>query len=288
MFILYTGLVTMINMGVHEDILVYVAYLMSALRILTDKRRVGNEAWLRLAEECIKHFVKHSVVMSGEEFVSYNVHGMLHLVDEVRRNKGRTLEELSAFGAENFFGQIMKYIRAPYLPLVQLVNVVEQLMAWQERVYPGGYRQKAEEQAQLPQFEFSKRVKGHQHRYVQCDLPRERGVFSFNSSKLGDRFCEMNGENGLIPIQLEYFETRAVGDDIVQFACGRRLQIDQTQHLFQLPTAGGSVLKSSKFGIHVDCGPVGEIQSWPIAGMGRKYFRMPLLNNHVLIPVLSS
>ena len=58
--------------------------------------------------------------MYGKKWVSYNVHGLVHMAD-VARHYG-PLDEVSAFPFENFLGKIKRMVLSPVLPLQQVVK----------------------------------------------------------------------------------------------------------------------------------------------------------------------
>lgn len=66
------------------------------------------------------YFVKSFQVLYGKQFVSHNVHNLIHLSNEVRRNG--VLDNFSAFQFENFLGSLKKLIRKPEKPLQQLAR----------------------------------------------------------------------------------------------------------------------------------------------------------------------
>lgn len=88
--------------------------------ILSNPILVQDPIMLHAAENILEEFVRHSTQIFGRSFVVYNVHSLLHLVDECR-NHG-TLESFSAFKYENFLGVIKRYLRSAYKPLQQLIK----------------------------------------------------------------------------------------------------------------------------------------------------------------------
>ncbi|XP_043277800.1 uncharacterized protein [Venturia canescens] len=68
----------------------------------------------------LKIFVQQGVSLYGNDFVSYNVHGLLHLVDDVERFS--PADEYSAFPYENAIKVFRRYVRKPHLSLQQIAN----------------------------------------------------------------------------------------------------------------------------------------------------------------------
>lgn len=100
----------------------YKNYLLlhSGIYILSNPTLVQNPVMLNVAQKILKEFVKHSSQLFGKCFVVYNVHCLIHLVDECR-NHG-TLESFSAFKYENYMRLMKRYLRSTYKPLHQLIR----------------------------------------------------------------------------------------------------------------------------------------------------------------------
>lgn len=80
----------------------YKNYLLlhSAIFILSSSTLVQDPNMLNVAQDILKEFVKHSSQVFDKCFIVYNVHCLIHLVDECRKHG--TLESFSAFKFENF------------------------------------------------------------------------------------------------------------------------------------------------------------------------------------------
>ena len=70
------------------------------------------------AESLLKYFVNNFGRVYGDEHLSYNVHGLLHLAADAKHLG--PLDTFSAFRFENHLGQIKKSIRCSRNPLQQL------------------------------------------------------------------------------------------------------------------------------------------------------------------------
>ncbi|XP_071580866.1 uncharacterized protein [Temnothorax nylanderi] len=68
-------------------------------------------------QEALETYVNMCEQLYGEQFLSYNVHGLLHIVDDVRQLG--SLETFSAFCYENNMPEFRKHIRKPHLALQQ-------------------------------------------------------------------------------------------------------------------------------------------------------------------------
>lgn len=59
-----------------------------------------------LANTMLVSFVEHFGQLYGEEFLVYNIHGLVHLSDDVKTHGN--LDQISAFPYENFLGRLKK------------------------------------------------------------------------------------------------------------------------------------------------------------------------------------
>lgn len=111
-FLLYTGLV--VTYGILNDqVYKHFLFLHSAIRILISNS--PSKLQIRFAELALR-----SENLYGSTFNSYNVHGLLHLTNDVRHLG--SLDTFSAFPYENNMSIFRKYCRKPELPLQQFFN----------------------------------------------------------------------------------------------------------------------------------------------------------------------
>lgn len=124
LFLLYTGPVVLkgkIPLAVYQNILL----LHSATFIL-----INPKPDLVLAKNLLEVFVEHSMKLYGKEFVSYNVHNLLHIVDDVK--KYESLDNFSCFVFENYLGKIKRMLRTSYKLLQQICNRYSELANFTE------------------------------------------------------------------------------------------------------------------------------------------------------------
>lgn len=115
--LLYTGpivLKSVLPLQIYEHFL----SLHVAISILVNPEHIKDETNLIYVEELLIHFIKCFQILYGEQFISHNVHNLLHLTNDVRKHG--CLDNFSAFPFENFLGSLKKYIRKPEKPLQQL------------------------------------------------------------------------------------------------------------------------------------------------------------------------
>jgi len=117
-FLLYTGpvaLVDVVSAPVYNNfMLLYVAISILACPKLCVE-------FCDFAKTLLVSFVQHFGQLYGRENLVYNVHGLIHLSDDVKEH-GQCLDNISGFPFENYLGQIKKMIRSPQFPVAQVVR----------------------------------------------------------------------------------------------------------------------------------------------------------------------
>lgn len=111
-----------------EDVYNHFLLLHVAIRILSDEELCHEQEHIDYAQLLLNRFVEIFAEIYGEEFVSHNVHGLLHLGEDVTKNEG-SLDNLSAYKYENYMRQIKKWARKPDKPLQQIAKRFEESAA---------------------------------------------------------------------------------------------------------------------------------------------------------------
>jgi hypothetical protein len=89
-----------------------------AIRVLCCPRYCQH--YCDYAQDLLIYFVEECRKLYEQKFVVYNVHSLIHIVDEVRLYG--CLDSISSFPFEDFLGQIKRTIRKPQHILQQLSN----------------------------------------------------------------------------------------------------------------------------------------------------------------------
>ena len=124
-FILYTGPVIMRGILSPRQYKHFL-YLHIAMSVLCDENDEFRNERLDFAHQNLVCFVKHARHIFGIKFMTYNTHGLIHLVDDVR-HFGCSLNNISAFPFENHLGKLKRNISQGKNPLAQLVKKVKGL-----------------------------------------------------------------------------------------------------------------------------------------------------------------
>lgn len=78
-----------------------------------------------LANSLLVSFVEHFGQLYGQEFLVYNLHGMVHLCEDVKIHGN--LDSFSSFPYENFLGHLKKLVRGPRNPLTQVIRRLSEI-----------------------------------------------------------------------------------------------------------------------------------------------------------------
>ncbi|OXA45147.1 hypothetical protein Fcan01_20218 [Folsomia candida] len=113
--LLYTGPVVL-KYCVEEKYFNNFLTLSVAVRLLAEEYQ--TEENISYAESLLVFFVETFKTLYGCENISYNVHGLIHLADDVRRHGN--LDSFSAFKFENHLGQLKRLVRSSNQPLQQI------------------------------------------------------------------------------------------------------------------------------------------------------------------------
>jgi len=124
LFLLYTGPIAIKNF-VSDNVYKHFLLLSVASFILSSSELCVR--YCDYAESLLKLFVSHTEKIYGKDMLVYNVHGLLHLADDVRRYG--PLERFSAFPFENKLKNIKKLVRKPSNPLQQVIRRLSERQA---------------------------------------------------------------------------------------------------------------------------------------------------------------
>jgi hypothetical protein len=129
-FCLYTSFVVLKN-NIEEKYYKHFLTLTVAIRILS---QAESPELITYAESLLKYFVNEFKQLYGRHQVSYNVHGLIHLANDVRKHG--QLDSFSAFKYENYLGKLKRLIRSAKEPLKQLHRRLEEIEHAEKSIVP--------------------------------------------------------------------------------------------------------------------------------------------------------
>ena len=119
-FIMYTGVVALRDVLSHEAYEHFLS-LSIAIYILSDYDDVFRNRLLNYAKSLLQYYVSNSELLIHTAFPVYNVHNLLHLVDDVK-NYNLPITEISAFPFENFLQRMKRFVKGKRFPLQEMLK----------------------------------------------------------------------------------------------------------------------------------------------------------------------
>ncbi len=119
-FLLYSGPLVLHSV-LDEKRYKHFLLLSVAIRILLSE----NREWYPFAKELLVKFVIEIAILYSKEFLVYNVHSLIHLVDDAE--KYGSLDNISAFKYENYMQTLKKMVRAHSNELSQVIRRVVEM-----------------------------------------------------------------------------------------------------------------------------------------------------------------
>jgi len=107
-FLLYSGIVVLGCHGVSRDLYEHFLQLSSAVRCLCNPTLVAVPGFIHLARQLLEIFEANYGKLYGREQVTYRVHSLVHLADDVERYG--VLDNFSCFKFENYLGAIKELV----------------------------------------------------------------------------------------------------------------------------------------------------------------------------------
>ncbi|XP_067203262.1 uncharacterized protein [Linepithema humile] len=256
LFLLYTGLVTLTSY-LPNDYLRHFYVLHCAISILCNPTdcKYNN----KYANELLIHFVQAYKLLYGEQYITYNVHNLIHLHKDVQ-NYG-CLDMFSAFPFENYFKEMKKMLRKSAQPLQQLHR---RLM---EKSYNG--RDIIYEYQQYPILLNSRNKEllfGCTYSYREIKFKN----FSLSCIREADAYCYIDHKH---IVMIEYIGKRN-GEIVI---VGKTLQNSSNIPLYPCD--------SRQLGIHIR-NIWSEIGIYPVSKISAKAMRLPYKVTFCIIPII--
>ncbi|VEN37174.1 unnamed protein product [Callosobruchus maculatus] len=233
-----------------------------ACRILCGKNCNDDKLKLSYAQKLLEHFVQSFSLIYGSELISHNVHGLLHLAEDV--DHLGALDSFSAFPFENFLKTLKSLIRKHEKPLQQL------------------HRRYVEASQTTTNLKRASRIHctvSNMHR----DGPIMEGYFSQNQYKIleisgwklsvekPDNCCMINFKLILIHNFLQMSDGR-------YFVLGKQLM--NLTHIYSKPCLSSQI----------DCFWANEVdkklQMWDVSQINAKCMMLPFNDGFAIFPLL--
>ncbi|XP_063234238.1 uncharacterized protein LOC134537581 isoform X2 [Bacillus rossius redtenbacheri] len=263
-FLLYTGPVVTQSV-LENDVYLNFLGLHIAIRYLcTDQISVELLEYVRLL---LEHFVTSFGILYGTEHMSHNVHGILHLTDDVK-NLG-PLDKFSAFKFENYLQVLKKRIRKSEKPLQQLIcrySEIKMKSSSIETERPRPTCIKVNEKTTHLDGPLTQHCVGPQYKNIKYQK------FEFFTYKEADKCCGF--EDGTI-ILIENICHSVVNNDIV--IIGKEFLVKDD--LYSIPC------KSSDLGIYL-VDSLSPRRSWLASLVCKKFYMIPYKQKFAVVPLL--
>ena len=82
------------------------------------------DKYCQYAASLLLNFVNHYGQLYGQDMLTYNVHGLVHLAEEVTRYGA--LNNILCFPFEDYLGQLKRLVHSPTLPLQQVIRRISE------------------------------------------------------------------------------------------------------------------------------------------------------------------
>lgn len=129
--IMYTGFLIFKDI-IRSDMYDNFLTLMFIVRILNDQVYVSDAQMLEYARKLCVTFIRQYKRIYNTMTVSYNVHSLLHIVDDVERLG--VLNSFSAFPYETCLGAIRRRLRSSNAPLAQLTRRISEGFIFKKKI----------------------------------------------------------------------------------------------------------------------------------------------------------
>lgn len=258
-FLLYTGPVVLKHV-LKKDIYNHFITLHVAVTILVSSS-LCQDRLVNYAEALLNNFVQSFEILYGKQYISHNIHNLLHICSDVRIFG--PLDNYSAFRFENFMTSIKRLLRKNEKPLQQLIRRYSEI----ENVHSAV----SENNSNNDELYLCK--------YLHNDGPLSNDVYDVQSQYLqlsSKRFeinCKRNSDNcfvlksGSCILILNIVKNR--NGDI--YVIGKKLKY--IKNLYELPCP------SDELGIKIMTTNNDHIYSYPITQLKYKIWKIPYGND---------
>lgn len=115
-FLLYAAPVVLKN--IRSDMYQHFLLLHTAMTVLVSEVHLQIPLNIDVCHDLLIRFVEDFKTIYGREYMSHNVHNLLHFCNDVK--KFGTLDKFSSFRFENYLSTVKKWIKKRHQPLEQI------------------------------------------------------------------------------------------------------------------------------------------------------------------------
>ncbi|XP_060606312.1 uncharacterized protein LOC132758638 [Ruditapes philippinarum] len=119
-FLLYTGPIVLSGI-VTDKIFDHFMVLNVAISVLLLSKSDLRNEYVQCTRELLVYFIREAASIYGNTFITYNVHGLSHIADDVVFYNS-SLNEISAFTFENYLQKLKKNVRNAKNPISQVAK----------------------------------------------------------------------------------------------------------------------------------------------------------------------
>ena len=120
-FLLYTGIVVMKDNTPSNKHYRHYLKLALAMRFMLQEDSFLRESNLDTARQLLREYVSSCKALYSDIFAVYNIHGLLHLPEDVE-HFGCSLNRISSFPFENYLKSVKAMVRSAHNPVSQVVT----------------------------------------------------------------------------------------------------------------------------------------------------------------------
>lgn len=254
-FVLYTGPFVLKNI-LPNDKYEHFLLLHNAIRILCSNE---YKHLTDLSKTLLDTFVEDYEILYGTKNMTYNVHSLLHIVEDVK--KFGCLDEYSAFQFESYMYCIKRMLRKHNEPLSQIAN----RLAEKTLSNPNKLTKKTTQKFPILK---QKTIQNNHETFKTVICPS----FKISSSLKNKWIMSKNKD------VIEFFYARAINNEFYIFG----KMMEEKYNFYETP------LRSDVFDIYATTSTQSELLSWKLEDIDKKLFFMKSedLNFNVYFPLL--
>lgn len=262
-FLLYLAPVVLYNI-IDDSLYCHFMKLSTAVSLLCSSTSCQEPSVIAYSKWLLLEFVREYAELYGREQMSYNVHALLHIVNDVELFG--SLDNFSAFCFENYLGKLKRVVRKPGKTVQQVARRVHEMNSHVKRTIDNnhdvfiGKHDNGPIIAECASCLQYKKVYWHGRLVTINDAD--------NCFQVGSNLCRV----------VNILKNTATGSCFVLYK-----SFGSIQNFFTMP------LPSDRLGIHVVSDVGATIYVSPLTELGRKYMCLPLQacqGKFVVIPLL--